>query len=111
DVSPRMIEEARSRPTAGHEHYEVADASRLPFEGESFDLITLNNMIPFFDELARVTAPGGSVAVAFSHGAETPIWVPLERVQAELQRRGFEHVANFTGGRGVSLLACRPHRA
>ena len=41
----------------------------LPFPDGSFDLVTLDNMIPFFDELARVTAPGGHVAIAFSRGA------------------------------------------
>jgi ubiquinone/menaquinone biosynthesis C-methylase UbiE len=111
DLSAGMIEQARLHPAAGRERYEVADASQLPFDGCVFDLVTLNNMIPFFDELARVTAHGGSVAIAFSHGAKTPIWVPLERVEAELQRRGFEHVANFAAGNGVSLLARRAERA
>ena len=62
-------------------------------------------MIPFFDELVRVTAPGGIVAVAYSRGAQTPIWVPLERVRAELERRGLAHVENFAVGPGLSLLA------
>ena len=66
DASAGMIAEARR---LGHERYEVGDASHLPFDDESFDLVTLNNMIPFFDELARVTKPGGLVAVAFSMGA------------------------------------------
>ena len=39
--------------------FEQADAVRLPFEDGSFDLVQLANMIPFFDELARVAAPGG----------------------------------------------------
>jgi SAM-dependent methyltransferase len=107
DVSPGMIAEARRREPVGSERFELADASRLPFADGSFDLVTLNNMIPFFDELARVTAPGGTVAIAFSHGPKTPIWVPLERVRAELERRGFEHVATFTVGQGRSLLARR----
>jgi hypothetical protein len=38
-------------------------------------------------------------------GANTPIWVPLERVRAELERRGFEHVADFSVANGLSLLA------
>jgi len=89
------------------EHYAVADASALPYDDAAFDLVTLNNMIPFFDELARITAPGGSVAVAFGLGPRTPIWVPLERVWAELERRGFEHVGDFRAGSGVALLARR----
>jgi ubiquinone/menaquinone biosynthesis C-methylase UbiE len=104
DVSPGMIAEARR---LGQEHYDVGDASALPYADASFDLVTLNNMIPFFDELARVTAVGGYVAIAYSMGPNTPIWVPLERVRDELQRRGFLHVADFEAGGGVSLLARR----
>jgi ubiquinone/menaquinone biosynthesis C-methylase UbiE len=104
DVSPGMIAEARR---LGSERYDVGDASALPYEDAAFDLVTLNNMIPFFDELARVTAPGGYVAIAYSMGPNTPIWVPLERVRDELQRRSFLHVANFEAGGGVALLARR----
>jgi malonyl-CoA O-methyltransferase len=104
DVSPGMIEEARR---LGKERYDVGDASALPYDDAAFDLVTLNNMIPFFDELARVTARGGYVAVAYSMGPRTPIWVPLERVRDELQRRGFLHVADFAAGTGVALLARR----
>ena len=102
DASAPMIAEARR---LGHEQYQVADASRLPFADASFDLVTLNNMIPFFDELERVTKPGGLVAIAFSMGSRTPIWVPLPKVQASLEQRGFAHVANFAAGPGLALLA------
>ena len=104
DVSPAMVGEARR---LGSERYEVGDAAALPYDAGTFDLITLNNMIPFFDELARVTAPGGHVAIAYSMGPRTPIWVPLERVRAELERRGFLHVGDFSAGPGVALLARR----
>ena len=104
DVSPGMIAEARR---LGNQRYDVGDASALPYEDAAFDLVTLNNMIPFFDELARVTAPGGYVAIAYSMGPRTPIWVPLERVRDELQRRGFLHVADFESGGGLALLARR----
>jgi ubiquinone/menaquinone biosynthesis C-methylase UbiE len=104
DVSPAMVEEARR---LGGERYEVGDAAALPFDDGAYDLVTLNNMIPFFDELARVTAPAGHVAIAYSRGPQTPIWVPLDRVRAELERRGFLHVADFRVGPGVALLARR----
>lgn len=102
DVSPGMIAEARR---LGAERYEVGDSSKLQYGDASFDLLTLNNVIPFFGEIARVTAPGGHVAISFSMGARTPIWVPLERVRAELERRGFAHVADFSVGTGLSMLA------
>jgi len=108
DLSHGMIDEARRLASSGRERYEIADSSALPFADASFDAVVLNNMIPFFDELARVTAPGGHVAVAFALGPKTPIWVPLERVQAELERRGFAHVASFAEGAGLALLARRP---
>jgi SAM-dependent methyltransferase len=107
DVSYGMIGEARRLATSARERYEVADAAALPFDDGSFDAVLLNNMIPFFDEVARVTAPGGWVAVAYALGDRTPIWVPLERVAVELERRGVAHVASFSAGDGVSLLARR----
>ncbi len=105
DVTPAMIGEATARATSDRETYLVGDASALASEDGAFDLVLLMNMIPFFDELERVTAPGGNVVIAFSRGPATPIWVPLGRVRTELERRGFSHVADFSAGAGVSLLA------
>jgi SAM-dependent methyltransferase len=85
--------------------FEAADAARLPFEDDSFDLVLLANMIPFFDELDRVLAPGGYLLVSFSAGPETPIWVPPERLRRELGARGFTDFADFEGGGGTALLA------
>jgi ubiquinone/menaquinone biosynthesis C-methylase UbiE len=107
DASEPMILEARARAGSDRERYDVGDATALPYENAAFDLVTQLNMIPFFDELARVTAPGGHLAVAYSRGSSTPIWVPLDRVQAELEARGFTHVANFSAGAGAALLARR----
>ena len=98
DVSPAMIEEARRLSTG--ERYEVADSAALPFPDRSFELVTLNNMIPFFDELARVAAR--HVVIAFSMGDKTPIYVPADRLRRELERRGFEVEEH-----GVALLARR----
>jgi hypothetical protein len=67
-------------------------------------------MIPFFDELARVVAPGGQLLFAFSGGAETPIYVPPERLRNELGRRGFTEFAEFEAGRGNALLARKAAR-
>ena len=105
DVSRGMIDEARRLTSSERERYEVADSAALPYADGSFELVTLNNMIPFFDEVARVTAPGGHVAVAFALGPSTPIYVPLDRVRTELERRGFVHVADFSPDPGQSLLA------
>ncbi len=107
DMSPGMIEQARARSGA-NQRYEVGDASALPVVDASVDLVVMVNMIPFFDELARVLAPGGSLAIAFSSGPDTPIWVPLDRVARELEVRGLTGVRTFAAGIGRSLLAVRP---
>ncbi len=111
DVSPQMVEEARRLAATARERYDVADASALPYEDGAFDLVALNNMIPFFDELVRVLAPGGHVALAYSMGDRTPIYVPLSRVRAELERRGLAVLLEQATGPGLSLLALRPKSA
>jgi ubiquinone/menaquinone biosynthesis C-methylase UbiE len=103
DVSAKMIEVARAKGT--RVRFEVADAERLPYDDDAFDLVTLGNMIPFFDELARVTATEGYVLFAFSGGDQTPIYVPSERLRGELARRGFADFADFSAGRGTAFLA------
>ncbi len=103
DHARAMVAEAHKRVPGAR--FEVADASALPYEDGSFDLVTLANMIPFFDEVARVVAPGGRVLIAFSSGAETPIYAPRERLEKELAARGFMQFAEVRAGRGTALLA------
>jgi SAM-dependent methyltransferase len=108
DLAAGMVEEARRRTPpelADRVRFEVADASRLPYPDASFDLVALMNMIPFFDELARVVAPGGAVVHSFSGGPGTPIYVPPERIRAELAARGFAEFAEFAAGNGTAIVA------
>jgi ubiquinone/menaquinone biosynthesis C-methylase UbiE len=107
DMSPKMVEEARARATSERERYLVGDASALPFADASFDLVAMLNMIPFYDEIARVTAPGGTLVMAYSRGEETPIWVPFERLREELGRRGFGRFEEVSAGSGKAVLAIR----
>jgi ubiquinone/menaquinone biosynthesis C-methylase UbiE len=99
DLSPGMIEEARRKlpaEPASRVRFEVGDASALAYPGGSFDLVVLSNMIPFYDELARVVVPGGTLVLSFSKGAGTPIYVAPERLRRELGRRGFAEFAEFS---------------
>jgi SAM-dependent methyltransferase len=108
DVAGEMLGEAKRKTPlelADRVRFEQVDAERLPYPDGSFDLVTLANMIPFFDELERVAAPGGWLVFAFSGGAETPIYVPPEKLRSELGRRGFTDFAEFEAGRGTSLVA------
>jgi ubiquinone/menaquinone biosynthesis C-methylase UbiE len=112
DLSDAMLVQARrNTPAELNVTYERADASALPFADGSFDLVAHANMIPFFDEVARVVAPGGYSLFAFSSGAQTPIYVPVARLREELSRRGFTEFADVQAARGVALLARRGHPA
>ena len=111
DLAEPMLEAARRKTPpelAPRVRFERADAARLPYEQGSFDLVALANAIPFFDELARLVAPGGHVAIAFSSGAATPIYVAPERLRSELGRRGFADFVGREAGSGTSLLARKP---
>ncbi len=108
DLAPEMVAQARKNTPpelADRVRFEPADATRLPFDDASFELVSLANMIPFFDELARVSASGGWIVLSFSAGPETPIWVPPERLRKELGARGFGEFADFQAGLGTALLA------
>lgn len=110
DLSPAMVAVARTKTApqlACRVHFVEADAAALPVPTDSCDLVTLANTIPFFDELARVLAPSGTLLVSFSEGADTPIWVPPERLRVELVRRGFGTFAEFAAGTATCLLARR----
>lgn len=113
DLAPKMVEEARAllpADLAGRVRFEVGDASTLESEPGAFDLVVLLNMIPFFEELARVTAPGGTVIFAFSSGPETPIYVPTEKLRERLEPLGFEGFEEVAAGPGTAVLARRAER-
>jgi ubiquinone/menaquinone biosynthesis C-methylase UbiE len=110
DLSPGMIEEARrklSPELAGRVRFEVGDASALDCPDGHFDLVVLSNMIPFSAELARVTAPGGTLVLSFSRGAETPIYVAPERLRQELGSRRFAEFAEFSAEPATAFRAKR----
>ena len=106
-----MVAEARRLTppeVAGRVRFDVADAEKLPYADGSFDLVSLANMIPFFDELARVTAPGGAVVFSFSGGPQTPIYVPPDVLRSELEKRGFSDLRNLRPDPGTTAVARKP---
>jgi ubiquinone/menaquinone biosynthesis C-methylase UbiE len=108
DMAEEMLSHARRKVPPelnGRVSFEVGDAARLPFADGSFDLVTHANMIPFFDEVARVLRPGGHAIFAFSSGPDTPIYVEPERLRRELENRGFEEIREVAGGAGTAMVA------
>ncbi len=114
DLAEGMLQRARRKlpaEVAGRVRFEAADASQLPYEDASFDLVAHANMFPFFDELRRVLAPNGWALFAFSGGDKTPIYVPFDRLRRELGERGFTDFADFEAGAGTALLARKRDRS
>jgi ubiquinone/menaquinone biosynthesis C-methylase UbiE len=110
DLSPGMIDEARTKVSpelASRVRFEVGDASALACADGEFDLVVLSNMIPFSDELARVTAPGGMLVLSFSRGSETPIYVAPDVLRRELGSRGFSEFAEFSAEPATAVRARR----
>lgn len=111
DLAEAMVEAARRKTPAElaeRVRFERADAAALPFPDGAFDLVALVNVIPFFDELARVVGPGGRVLFAFSLGPETPIYVASERLRSELAARGFGSFVELKVGPGTALIGEKP---
>ncbi len=97
DLSERMIQIAKGKvglDPEGRLAFRVADASSLPYDDDSFDLITQVNLPPFFGEIARVLRPGGHVVVVASIGSATPFFTPTSVLARGFRRRGIEPVAD-----------------
>jgi SAM-dependent methyltransferase len=111
DLSPAMVRAAEKKLPAeltGRVRFGVADAASLPFEDRSFDLVVQINVPTYFEEVARVLAPGGHVAIASSLGAATPYYTPERVLRRGFGRRGLRPVASGRANRGTFWLATRP---
>jgi SAM-dependent methyltransferase len=111
DISEPMIRQARKRiglDPSGRVAFRVADASDLPWEEGSFDLVAQLNMPPFFKEIARVLRPGGFVIVAASWGEETPFFTPEAVLRRGFERAGLEPVESAEAGSGTYFVARMP---
>jgi SAM-dependent methyltransferase len=92
---------------SGRIAFRVADAGRLPYDADSFDLIAQLNMPPFFGEIGRVLRPGGHVIVAASYGDRTPFYTPQSVLERGFRRHGIEAVEHGATGPGTWFLGRR----
>jgi ubiquinone/menaquinone biosynthesis C-methylase UbiE len=108
DLSEQMIAKAQAKigldPDA-RVTFRVADASRLPFPDDSFDLVTQVNMPIFFGQIARVLRPAGGLIIASSSGDRTPFSTPDKLVLKKLSSHGFDEVHTGTAGQGTWVAA------
>lgn len=110
DLSEEMVRRAQDRiglDPEGRVAFKVADASDLPFEDDSFDLVAQLNMPPFFGEMARVLRPGGFAVVAASWGDSTPFYTPDSVLARGFRRAGLEEVERGEAAQGTFFVARR----
>jgi SAM-dependent methyltransferase len=90
DVRPTMIEQARDRASRGgveeRAEFRVADATALPFDEATFDVVLVESVTTFIEDKAsaiaeytRVLKPGGCVGLNEETWHQTP--VPPEIVE------------------------------
>jgi SAM-dependent methyltransferase len=111
DISEEMIRRASERvglDPEGRIAFRVGDAADLPWDDDSFDLVTQLNMPVFFSEIARVLRPGGHVAIAASYGAATPYYTPDSVLRRAFRRRGLEPVRSAEVAAGTFFVARLP---
>ncbi len=111
DISEEMIRLAQAKvglDPDGRIAFRVADAAKLPYDEESFDLVVLLNMPPFFAEIARVLRPSGSAIVAASWGAATPFFTPTPVLERGFRKQGIRQVQSGESGDGTWFLARKP---
>jgi ubiquinone/menaquinone biosynthesis C-methylase UbiE len=112
DISEPMIAAARSKLATsglgGRVAFEVADAAALPYGDGTFDLVAQISTPVFFDEIVRVLAPGGHVAIVSSLGPATPFHTPDPLLERGFRERGLDVAETGQTGPGTFLLARRP---
>jgi SAM-dependent methyltransferase len=107
DLSERMIRAAQAKvglDPDGRIAFKVADAADLPYDDDSFDLVTQVNMPPFFAEIARVLRPDGHVVIVATGGSATPFYTPPAVLERGFRRRKIEAVESGEAGRGTYFI-------
>jgi ubiquinone/menaquinone biosynthesis C-methylase UbiE len=113
DISEEMIRAAKGKvglDPSGRVAFRVVDAAGLPYDDDSFDLVTHLNMPPFIAEVARVLRPGGQVVVASSWGKETPFYTPKAVLDWSFAKRGIEVEAAGEAVSGTYWVGRKPRR-
>ncbi len=110
DLSEEMVRRAQGRiglDPDGRVAFKVGDASHLPFDEDSFDLVTQLNVPPFFGEIARVLRPGGFAVVAATWGERTPFYTPDSVLARGFRKAGLAEVERGQAAEGTYFVARR----
>ncbi|HYX83924.1 MAG TPA: class I SAM-dependent methyltransferase [Gaiellales bacterium] len=111
DISEEMIRAANAKvglDPEGRVAFRVLDAADLPYDEDSFDLVTHLNMPPFAAEVARVLRPAGYVIVASSWGSATPFYTPNSVLDWAFAKQGVERVEAGQVAAGTYWVGRKP---
>jgi SAM-dependent methyltransferase len=106
DLSPAMLERATRNASKSESsiRFAAANAARLPFVPDVFDLVTVQNAFPVPRELVRVLRPGGWVVLSYSAGGPVVPWI-VRSLTAQLRALGCEDVETRQVHTGRYFLA------
>lgn len=108
DVSGEMVAQATAKAAdlSSRARFLVADIANFE-DDEGFDMATMLNMPPFFDQVVALLIPGGFVVNASSYSARTPFFTPPGLLQRGFERRGVHTITAGQAGLGTYYLAKR----
>jgi SAM-dependent methyltransferase len=125
DPSEAQINIARNKPVAQRAEFHVADAQKLPFPDDTFDVVASSLVINFIPnrpralaEMRRVGRPGGVVAsyvwdFAGERGPSSPLRYGFSQIGAEppaslgLEDTRIEALSSLFTGAGLTDVATR----
>jgi ubiquinone/menaquinone biosynthesis C-methylase UbiE len=109
DISPAMIDEATRKASAAGSaaRFAVARNQDPGFDDGEFDLITLVNVPPPFDEIYRLLASGGHAIVVFTQGPETWFYSNAKRLEKGFRKHGMLTLVHGDRGRGEFFITAK----
>lgn len=101
DISPEMLAIAQAKQSNTNIEWQLGDASRFPFQDETFDVVTCQFGFMFFEdcvanlrEMYRVLASGGQLVIL--------VWGAIERNPGFLAvAEGFSHHVSAEAGNSI----------
>lgn len=108
DISPAMVDLAKAKvglDPEGRIAFRIADAAKLPWPADSFDLLAQTNVPVFLPEIARVLRPGGHLIVARSQPLRSTSGLAARLGRRRLRRNGLQLIAAENAGDGSFSVA------
>lgn len=109
DISAQMIREATAKASAAGSaaRFAVATNEASGYDDGEFDLVTLVNVPPPFDEVNRLLAVGGHAVIVYTKGPETWFYSDAKRLEKGFRKHGMLTLAHGSRGRGEFFITAK----